>query len=345
MSSIRLTQYSHGAGCGCKISPKVLDTILKSQIPGFDDPTLVVGNSSKDDAAVVDIGNGQGIVSTTDFFMPIVDDPFTFGRIAATNAISDIYAMGGKPIVAIAILGWPINTLAPEIAQQVIDGGRQVCHEAGISLAGGHSIDAPEPIFGLAVTGIVPLDAIKQNDTAKVGDVLYLTKPLGIGILTTAQKKGKLKPEHEQLAPEAMCTLNKIGQQFAALPGVHAMTDVTGFGLAGHLLEMCEGSGVCARLDFKVLPLLDEVDHYLSEGCVPGGTLRNHDSYGHKLDAMSDRTRNILCDPQTSGGLLVAVGQETEAEFLAIAEQAGLRLSPIGRLQALDGARFIEVIQ
>jgi len=223
MSSIRLTQYSHGAGCGCKISPKVLDTILKSQIPGFDDPTLIVGNSSKDDAAVVDIGNGQGIVSTTDFFMPIVDDPFTFGRIAATNAISDIYAMGGKPIVAIAILGWPINTLAPEVAQQVIDGGRQVCHEAGISLAGGHSIDAPEPIFGLAVTGIVPLDAIKQNDTAKVGDVLYLTKPLGIGILTTAQKKGKLKPEHEQLAPEAMCTLNKIGQHFAALPGVHAM--------------------------------------------------------------------------------------------------------------------------
>lgn len=345
MSSIRLTQYSHGAGCGCKISPKVLDTILKSQIPGFDDPTLIVGNSSKDDAAVVDIGNGQGIVSTTDFFMPIVDDPFTFGRIAATNAISDIYAMGGKPIVAIAILGWPINTLAPEVAQQVIDGGRQVCHEAGISLAGGHSIDAPEPIFGLAVTGIVPLDAIKQNDTAKVGDVLYLTKPLGIGILTTAQKKGKLKPEHEQLAPEAMCTLNKIGQQFAALPGVHAMTDVTGFGLAGHLLEMCEGSGVCARLDFKALPLLDEVDHYLAEGCVPGGTLRNHDSYGHKLDAMSDRTRNILCDPQTSGGLLVAVGKETEAEFLAIAEQAGLSLSPIGRLQPLDGARFIEVIQ
>ena len=195
------------------------------------------------------------------------------------------------------------------------------------------------------MTGIVPLGAIKQNDTAQVGDILYLTKPLGIGILTTAQKKGKLKPEHEQLAPEAMCTLNKIGQQFAALPGVHAMTDVTGFGLAGHLLEMCEGSGVCARLDFKALPLLDEVDHYLSEGCVPGGTLRNHDSYGHKLDAMDERTRNILCDPQTSGGLLVAVGQETEAEFLAIAEQAGLALFPIGRLQPLDGARFIEVIQ
>ena len=267
MSSIRLTQYSHGAGCGCKISPKVLDTILKSQI------------------------------------------------------------------------------LAPEVAQQVIDGGRQVCHEAGISLAGGHSIDAPEPIFGLAVTGIVPLNAIKQNDTAKVGDTLYLTKPLGIGILTTAQKKGKLKPEHEQLAPIAMCTLNKIGQRFAELPGVHAMTDVTGFGLAGHLLEMCEGSGVRARLDFKALPLLDEVDYYLSEGCVPGGTLRNFDSYGDKLDAMDDRTRNILCDPQTSGGLLVAVGKESEAELLAIAAQAGLTLSPIGQLQARTGNQFIEVVQ
>ena len=328
MSSIRLTQYSHGAGCGCKISPKVLDTILKSQIPGFDDPTLVVGNSSKDDAAVVDIGNGQGIVSTTDFFMPIVDDPFTFGRIAATNAISDIYAMGGKPIVAIAILGWPVNILAPEVAQKVIDGGRQVCHEAGISLAGGHS-----------------LNAIKQNNTAQVGDTLYLTKPLGIGILTTAQKKGKLKPEHEQLAPDAMCTLNKIGQRFAALPGVHAMTDVTGFGLAGHLLEMCEGSSVSARLDFKALPLLDEVDYYLSEGCVPGGTLRNFDSYGDKLGAMDDRTRNILCDPQTSGGLLVAVGKESEAELLAIAAQAGLTLSPIGQLQASTGNQFIEVVQ
>ena len=342
---LRLTELSHGGGCGCKIAPAALAEMLAHMPAAQPFANLLVGTETADDAAVWKLNDQQALIATTDFFMPIVDDPFTFGRIAATNAISDIYAMGGKPIVAIAILGWPVNILAPEVAQQVIDGGRQVCHEAGISLAGGHSIDAPEPIFGLAVTGIVPLDAIKQNDTAQVGDVLYLTKPLGIGILTTAQKKGKLKPEHEQLAPDAMCTLNKIGQRFAALPGVHAMTDVTGFGLAGHLLEMCEGSGVSARLDFKALPLLDEVDYYLSEGCVPGGTLRNHDSYGHKLDAMSDRTRNILCDPQTSGGLLVAVGQETEAEFLAIAEQAGLALFPIGRLQPLDGARFIEVIQ
>ena len=191
----------------------------------------------------------------------------------------------------------------------------------------------------------MPLNAIKQNDTAKVGDTLYLTKPIGIGILTTAQKKSKLKPEHEQLAPNAMCTLNKIGQRFAELPGVHAMTDVTGFGLAGHLLEMCEGSKVSARLDFKALPLLDEVDYYLSEGCVPGGTLRNHDSYGHKLDAMDDRTRNIMCDPQTSGGLLVAVGKESEAELLAIAREAGLTLSPIGQIKPLEGTRFIEIVQ
>ncbi|QFI54650.1 selenide, water dikinase SelD [Aeromonas simiae] len=344
MSSVRLTQYSHGAGCGCKISPKVLDTILKSNIPGFNDPTLIVGNSSKDDAAVVDIGHGQGIVSTTDFFMPIVDDPFTFGRIAATNAISDIYAMGGKPIVAIAILGWPINLLAPEIAQQVVDGGRQACHDAGISLAGGHSIDAPEPIFGLAVTGIVPLDRLKQNDTARPGDTLYLTKPLGIGILTTAQKKGKLKAEHETLAPEAMCTLNTLGERFATLTGVHAMTDVTGFGLAGHLLEMCEGSNLTAELDFDALPLLPEVDHYLDEGCVPGGTLRNHDSYGHKLPTLDERSRNILCDPQTSGGLLVAVGRESEAELLDIAAEAGLQLAPVGRLKERQ-SQLVEVIR
>ncbi|MGL5948718.1 MAG: selenide, water dikinase SelD [Aeromonas sp.] len=346
MTQIRLTQYSHGAGCGCKISPKVLDTILKSQLPQFNDPHLVVGNSSKDDAAVVDIGNGQGVVSTTDFFMPIVDDPYTFGKIAATNAISDIYAMGGKPIVAIAILGWPVNVLAPEIAQQVIDGGREVCHAAGISLAGGHSIDAPEPIFGLAVTGLVALDAIKQNDTARAGDTLYLTKPIGIGILTTAQKKGLLRSEHADIAPAAMCQLNNVGQAFAALPGVHAMTDVTGFGLGGHLLEMCEGAGVNATLDFAALPLLTAVDDYLAQGCVPGGSARNFAAYGHKLGELTARQRDLLCDPQTSGGLLVAVSPESETAFLAIAAQAGLTLAPVGRLQARQdaSAAWVEVI-
>ena len=343
--TIRLTQYSHGAGCGCKISPKVLETILHSEQAKFVDPNLLVGNETRDDAAVYDLGNGTSIISTTDFFMPIVDNPFDFGRIAATNAISDIFAMGGKPIMAIAILGWPINTIPPEVAREVIDGGRFACQQAGIALAGGHSIDAPEPIFGLAVTGVVPTERVKRNSTAQAGCKLFLTKPLGIGVLTTAEKKSLLKPEHKGLATEVMCQMNLAGAAFANIDGVKAMTDVTGFGLAGHLLEMCEGSNVSARLDFKALPLLDEVDYYLAEGCVPGGTLRNHDSYGHKLDAMDDRTRNIMCDPQTSGGLLVAVGKESEAELLAIAREAGLALSPVGQIKPLEGSRFIEIVQ
>ncbi|MGL4207300.1 MAG: selenide, water dikinase SelD [Aeromonadaceae bacterium] len=336
-NAIRLTQYSHGAGCGCKISPKILDTILQSQLPGFVDPSLIVGNQSKDDAAVVDLGDGRGLISTTDFFMPIVDDPFTFGRIAATNAISDVYAMGGTPVVAIAILGWPINLLGAEIAQAVVDGGRQACREAGISLAGGHSIDSPEPIFGLAVNGIVQLDQLKRNDTAQAGDLLFLTKPLGVGILTTAQKKQKLAPEHQQLAIETMCQLNKPGATFATLPGVTALTDVTGFGLAGHLVEMCEGSQLQASLQMSALPRLPHLEHYLEAGCVPGGTQRNFDSYGHKLATLSDRERQLLCDPQTSGGLLVAVRPEACTEFLACAQRLGLALSPIGELAPYTG--------
>ncbi|MBP8065267.1 MAG: selenide, water dikinase SelD [Aeromonadaceae bacterium] len=331
---ICLTQYSHGAGCGCKISPKILDTILQSQLPGFTDPRLIVGHQSKDDAAVVDLGDGRGLISTTDFFMPIVDDPFSFGRIAATNAISDVYAMGGTPLVAIAILGWPINQLGAEVAQAVVDGGRQACRDAGIALAGGHSIDSPEPIFGLAVNGLVQLSELKRNDTARSGDLLFLTKPLGIGILTTAQKKKLLRPEHGQIAIDAMCTLNKAGAAFAKLPSVTALTDVTGFGLAGHLLEMCEGSGLCALLDLDAVPLLPAIDEYLAAGCIPGGTQRNFASYGHKLAPLSDRQRQLLCDPQTSGGLLVAVRPEARAEFEQCAEQQGLTLAPIGQLEA-----------
>ena len=331
---ICLTQYSHGAGCGCKISPKILDTILQSQLPGFTDPRLIVGHQSKDDAAVVDLGDGRGLISTTDFFMPIVDDPFSFGRIAATNAISDVYAMGGTPLVAIAILGWPINQLGAEVAQAVVDGGRQACRDAGIALAGGHSIDSPEPIFGLAVNGLVQLSELKRNDTARSGDLLFLTKPLGIGILTTAQKKKLLRPEHGQIAIDAMCTLNSAGAAFAKLPGVTALTDVTGFGLAGHLLEMCEGSGLGALLDLDAVPLLPAVDEYLAAGCVPGGTQRNFASYGHKLAPLSDRQRQLLCDPQTSGGLLVAVRPEARAEFEQCAQSQGLMLAPIGQLEA-----------
>lgn len=331
--TIRMTEYSHGSGCGCKISPKVLDNILKSQLPEFVDESLLVGNSSRDDAAVYDLGNGTAIISTTDFFMPIVDDPFTFGRIAATNAISDIYAMGGKPIMAISIFGWPLDKLSAEVAQQVIEGGRSVCQDAGISLAGGHSIDAPEPIFGLAVTGIMNTDQVKQNNTAQAGDKLYLTKPLGIGILSTAQKKKLIAAEHADIAPETMCQLNKIGSELAQLEGVTAMTDVTGFGLGGHLREMCEGSNLQALVKFADLPILPHVEEYRLKGCSPGGAQRNFESYGDRLGPMTEAQQQIVCDPQTSGGLLVAVNAQGEQDFLEMTAQAGMELKPIGYLQ------------
>ena len=331
---IRLTQYSHGAGCGCKISPQVLEVILAGSGAQNLDPKLWVGNASRDDAAVYALDEERGVVSTTDFFMPIVDDPYDFGRIAATNAISDIYAMGGDPLMAIAILGWPVHLLAPEVAREVIRGGRAVCDEAGIPLAGGHSIDTPEPIFGLAVTGVVNKRQMKRNDTATAGCLLYLTKPLGIGVLTTAEKKGKLRTEDVGVARDWMCTLNKIGSQFAKLEGITAMTDVTGFGLLGHLVEMADGAGLTAQLDYAAVPRLPGVDYYLAEGCVPGGTLRNFDSYGEKIAPITDAQRDLLCDPQTSGGLLVAVTPEGEQEFLAVAAELGLTLAPIGQLVA-----------
>lgn len=331
---IRLTQYSHGAGCGCKISPKVLEVILAGSGAQNLDPKLWVGNASRDDAAVYALDEERGVVSTTDFFMPIVDDPFDFGRIAATNAISDIYAMGGDPLMAIAILGWPVNVLAPEVAREVIRGGRAVCDAAGIPLAGGHSIDAPEPIFGLAVTGVVERKHMKRNDTATAGCKLYLSKPLGIGILTTAEKKAKLREQDVGLARDWMCTLNKPGARFGKLAGVAAMTDVTGFGLLGHLVEMADGAGLTAQLDYAAVPRLPGVDYYLAEGCVPGGTLRNFDSYGEKIAPISEEQCNLLCDPQTSGGLLIAVSAEGEAEFLAVAAELGLNLAPIGQLGA-----------
>lgn len=332
---VRMTEYSHGSGCGCKISPQVLDTILQSNLPAMDFPSLLVGNGSRDDAAVCDIGNGTAIISTTDFFMPIVDDPHTFGRIAATNAISDVYAMGGKPIMAIAIFGWPLDKLPAEVGQQVIEGGRHVCQQAGIPLAGGHSIDAPEPIFGLAVTGMVNTDQIKQNNTAQAGDLIYLTKPIGIGILSTAQKRKKMLPEHLHIAEDVMCTLNDIGTALAALPAVTAMTDVTGFGLAGHLREVCEGSGLQAVLQFDAIPLLPHVDDYREQGCSPSGAQRNYESYGAYLSPLDKRQQQILCDPQTSGGLLVMVKADEQDAFLRLTQQAGLQLSPIGYMQSM----------
>ena len=318
MSDIKLTQYSHGAGCGCKISPAVLDTMLHSSLPRMQDANLLVGNDTRDDAAVYDLGNETALISTTDFFMPIVDDAFDFGRIASANAISDVYAMGGKPILAIAILGWPIDKLAPEVAQQVLEGARTICTEAGITLAGGHSIDCPEPVFGLAVNGIVPISKLKQNATAKAGCKLFLTKRIGVGILTTAQKKGILKEADASIAPTSMATLNKAGELFGNLNYVKAMTDVTGFGLLGHLSDMCEGSHLQAIIDFTKVPVIPEIHDYLAQQAIPGGTQRNWKSYGHKIGDISDLQRNILADPQTSGGLLVAVEAEFEKEFIEL---------------------------
>jgi selenide,water dikinase len=341
---IKLTQYSHGAGCGCKISPRVLDTILQSSLNIAPDEKLLVGNHSRDDAAVYDMGNGVGIISTTDFFMPIVDDPFDFGRIAATNAISDIYAMGGTPMMAIAILGWPINDLPPEVAQQVVEGGRQACAEANIQLAGGHSIDSPEPIFGLAVTGSVLLENLKQNNTASAGCKLYLTKPLGIGILSTAQKQKILAPEHSTVARDLMCQLNDFGRKVATLPGVTALTDVTGFGLLGHLCEICEGSGVHAVVSFEQVPVIPEAKEYLAQGAIPGGTLRNFESYGHKVTQLSENQLHWLCDPQTSGGLLIAVTPEEEANLIELAAREEVPLSPFGYLAEPQGDRLVRVV-
>ena len=344
-AGVALTRYSHGAGCGCKIAPALLAEILRSDSVAEAFPRLLVGYGSRDDAAVFDLGDGRSVISTTDFFMPIVDDPFTFGRIAATNAISDVYAMGGTPLMAISIFGWPIDKLAAEVASAVIEGGRAACREAGIPLAGGHSIDAPEPIFGLAVTGEVRNEHLKRNDRARAGCQLYLTKPLGIGILTTAEKQQRLRPEHQRLAVAVMCRLNRAGSAFARLEAVTAMTDVTGFGLLGHLLEICEGSGLSARIDYAAVPRLEGVEEYLAQGCSPGGTQRNFDSYGHKLAPMDDTQRRLLCDPQTSGGLLVAVAPEGEAAFLRLAREQGLELAPIGRLQpARDDGIVIEVV-
>ncbi len=331
---IQLTSYSHGAGCGCKISPGVLNKMLSFMSSDTIFPNLIIGNDTKDDAAVVDLGDGTGIVSTTDFFMPIVDDPHTFGRIAAANAISDIYAMGGTPLMSIAILGWPIEKLPPEVAGSVLEGGRLVCAEAGIPLAGGHSIDSPEPIFGLAVTGRVKLMQLKSNASAKVGDKLFLTKPLGVGIISTAQKKGLVQDEHIKAAIMSMTTLNKIGTQLSKIVGVNAITDVTGFGLTGHLLEMCKGAGVSAEIDFYSVPMFDTkaLRDYHTMGCIPGGARRNYASYGTDVDFPEGFKRDLLCDPQTSGGLLVSVESGSVEEVRRVLDEAGLYSKVIGEI-------------
>lgn len=330
---VRLTQYSHGAGCGCKIAPAQLELILKSALGTLPDPRLLVGYGSRDDAAVYELANGRCVISTTDFFSPIVDDAYDFGRIAATNALSDVYAMGGRPLLAVAVLGWPIEKLGPELAQQVVEGGRRACHDAGIPLAGGHSIDAPEPFFGLAVTGEVEKHHIKRNDTAQEGDVLFLTKPLGVGILSTAQKRGVLPPEQAELMRDSMARLNTLGTELGRLPQVHALTDVTGFGLLGHLLEMCNGSGLNAELEYAAVPVHEHARELVAKGCYPDGALRNWKSYGHQVAGAGTMERMfLLADPETSGGLLIAVDPAHAAALAGSLERQGLPSKAIGSI-------------
>ena len=340
---IKLTQYSHGAGCGCKISPEVLSQILDFAGPRMAHPHLLVGNQNKDDAAVYEIDNDNVVISTTDFFMPIVDEPEAFGRIASVNAISDIYAMGGKPIMAIAILGWPINEIPAVVAGRVLKGAQEACAEAGIPLAGGHSIDAPEPIFGLAVTGMAKKQNVKANATAKPGAKLFLTKPLGVGIVTTAQKRGVAQEEHIQAVQNQMGTLNEVGFTLGQVEGIQAMTDVTGFGLGGHLLEMCEGSDVTAQIRFSEVPTLSFLGTYLEQKTFPGGTQRDFASYGDKIGPMNELQKAVICDPQTSGGLLVAVAPESEAALMAITRKAGLDLKSFGEIISHDGGPRLRI--
>jgi len=334
---IRLTQFSPGAGCGCKIASGDLDVILKCVHTTTPFSGLLVGNESRDDAAVFDIGNGNAIISTTDFFTPIVDNAYDFGRIAATNAISDVYAMGGRPLMAIAVLGWPLDRLPLELAREVVAGARELCANANIPLAGGHSINIATPVFGLAVTGMVRTEHVKKNSTAQAGCKVFLTKPLGTGLVTTAEKRGIVDPLDSAEAVRLMCTLNVAGSDFALLSGVRAMTDVTGFGLLGHATEMAEGSGVSMTLEYDKLPRITGVENYIAQDCTPGGTARNWNSCRQKVfigvaGVNEEKVKALICDPQTSGGLLVAVEPDAINDLYAAARKTETPLFEIGYL-------------
>ncbi len=332
--SIKLTAYSHGAGCGCKLSPAVLQEILSgSKTREFE--RLLVGNEHSDDAAVYQLNDDTSIISTTDFFMPIVDDPSDFGAIAATNAISDIYAMGGTPMMAIAILGWPIDKLPPEVAREVLQGAREVCHNINIPLAGGHSIDAPEPIFGLAVTGQIKTGIIKKNSAAREGDLLYLSKPLGVGLVTTAQKKGLATDEDLAEARASMLKVNDLGATVAEMSGVHAVTDVTGFGLAGHLIEVANASGCSAEVRVPDIPRFGFVEKYLAANMSPGGTHRNWQSYGQRVNLNGSDDYRLIADPQTSGGLLITVDPSSQQPFEEKLHSLGYPLRSFGQMTTL----------
>jgi selenide,water dikinase len=299
-------------------------------------PNLLVGNSSNDDAAVYDIGGGKSIISTTDFFMPIVDDAFNFGQIASANAISDVYAMGGKPLMAVAILGWPIEKLSTDLARQVLDGARDICTKVGIPLAGGHTIDTQEPMFGLAVTGMVDTINIKKNNTSKEGDLLFITKPIGVGILATAQKRGLIEESHLSLMISQMTTLNSFGEKLAEIEGVTAVTDVTGFGLLGHCIEMADGANLSAELFYSKIPVIAGAKEYLSQRIVPDATYRNWNSYSSKTSFEKGvnvmEAFNLLPDPQTNGGLLFSVDKNAVDAVIEMLKQNGLEnyIEPIG---------------
>jgi selenide,water dikinase len=337
---IKLTQYAKATGCSCKIAPAQLQQILGSKAAPTNFPNLLVGNDSNDDAAAYALDGQNALIATTDFFTPVVDDPFDYGRIAAANALSDVYAMGGKPIMAIAVLGWPLDSLPAELAQQVIEGGRAACADAGIPLAGGHSIIAAEPFFGLCVNGLVPIAQLKKNNTAREGDFLFLTKPIGSGILTTAKKRDVLPDEEYPALLAQLSALNKIGAKLGDIEGVTAMTDVTGFGLLGHLVELASGSGLSAIIQYSAIPMLQRARELAAKQIVPDATYRNWNSYstyvsfGAGVNVME--AFSLLPDPQTNGGLLFSVNEAAinDVKKLLVAEGYEAFTEPIGRLHA-----------
>ncbi len=335
---VRLTSLAHGGGCGCKLSPGVLAEILKGMPATGAFADLMVGAETADDAAVWRLNDSQALVATTDFFMPVVDDPFDFGRIAATNALSDVYAMGATPIFALALVGMPVDRLAPETIRAILEGGASVCAAAGIPVAGGHSIDSVEPIYGLVALGLVHPDKVLRNSRAKAGDVLILTKGLGVGVFSAALKQDRLDAEGYATLIASTTQLNVLGRILPDIDGVHAVTDVTGFGLLGHALEMCRGAGLGAEIEAAAAPLLPGAEALARAGVRTGASTRNWASYGADVTApadVEDWRRDLLCDPQTSGGLLIAVDPAAAEPVLDAARRDGFsRVAVIGRLVA-----------
>jgi selenide,water dikinase len=330
--SVKLTQYSKASGCGCKIAPAVLEEILNGCKQDIIFKNLLVGNETKDDAAVYELEDGNCIISTTDFFTPIVDDAFDFGKISACNAISDVYAMGGKPLMAIAILGWPVDKIPTEVAQQVIKGAQEICTRAGIPLAGGHSVDTQEPLFGLAVTGLVKKEHIKKNNSIKENDILYITKPLGIGVLSTALKRGLLNETHYKLLLEQTTTLNLIGESLGKLDYVNAITDITGFGFAGHLLEMLAETNLSASIKKESLPIMETAKEYAKQFVFPDNTTRNYNAQSKYISGMTDLDFIFYCDPQTSGGLLFSVSSSHEQDLDVFLKSQNQYFAKIGKI-------------